>query len=61
MGGMVMRLKKSLYRLETSGRNWYQMFTGYLLELGFEKAGEEGTIFYITSQTKNKLGVVKDP
>jgi len=31
------------------------------LELGFEKAGEEGRVFYITSQTKNRLGVVKDP
>jgi len=29
------------------------MFTGYLLEQGFEKAGEEGTVFCITSQTTN--------
>jgi len=41
-----------LYGLGTSGRHWYQMFTGYLLELRFEKAGEEGTVFYITSHTK---------
>ena len=59
--GKVMRLKKSLYGLGTSGRNWYQMFTSYLLELGFKKAGEEGTVFYITSQIKNKLGVIADP
>ena len=39
----------------------YQMFTGHLLEIGFEKAGEEGTVFYITSQTKNKLGVGRYP
>lgn len=59
--GKVMKLKKSLYGLGSSGRAWYQMFTGYLLELGFEKAGEEGTVFYITSKIKNKLGVIKDP
>ena len=61
MDGKVMKLKKSLYGLGTSGRNWYQMFTGYLLELGFEKAGENGVVFFITSQTKNRLGVIKDP
>ena len=25
--------------------NWYQMFTGYFLELGFEKTGQEGAVF----------------
>ena len=43
-----------------SGRNWYQMFTGYLFELEFEKAGEKETVFYITFQTKDRRGLVKD-
>ena len=41
--------------LGISGKNWYELYTGYLLELGFTQAGEEGTIFHINSNVPHKL------
>jgi hypothetical protein len=57
--GKVMKLKKSLYGLGCSGKNWYEMYTGFLLELGFLQAGEEGTVFHINSKIEHKLGEIK--
>lgn len=58
--GQVMRLKKSLYGLGSSGKRWYEIYTNFLQELGFKKAGEEGTVFHMNSSYTNKLKVKGD-
>ena len=50
-----MKLKKILYGLGCSGENWYQTYTGFLQELEFLQAGEEGRVFHINNRIEHKL------
>ena len=51
---LVWKLKKSLYGLRQSPRNWYQEFSGFLLDYGFEKSPHDPCVF-----TFKKAGVLK--
>ena len=42
---MLYRLLKSLYGLKQSGRNWYQMLTEYLQELGLKASTNDACVF----------------
>ena len=43
--GKVLRLRKSLYGLKQSGRNWYQCLSKYLVEIGFKKLQSDRCVF----------------
>jgi hypothetical protein len=42
---MVYRLNKFLYGLKQAPRVWYNMFTSYLLSLGFLEAKSDTSLF----------------
>jgi hypothetical protein len=50
--GMVCHLKKSLYGLKQSPRNWYLLASGFIVrELGFQATVSDPCIFWRTSRT----------
>lgn len=54
--GMVCRLKKSLYGLKQSPRNWYQLISSFIKEtLGFKACVSDPCLFTKTSDTGKKI------
>lgn len=51
----VFRLKKSLYGLKESSRNWYECFNRFILTLNFER----NRFDYCLYNTKDKVNVVQ--
>ncbi|KAK2574714.1 hypothetical protein KPH14_013040, partial [Odynerus spinipes] len=45
--GKVLKLKKSIYGLPQSGRNWYAHFSNTLKEIGFQQLMSENCIFML--------------
>lgn len=54
------RLKKSLYGLKQSGRNWYETFSTYLLGCGFKATISDPCVFIHSGDVFFALGVYVD-
>ena len=44
--GQVCLLKKSLYSLKQSPRQWYKRFDKYMLDIGFNQSSHDGCVYF---------------
>ena len=56
-GSMVVKLRKALYGCVESAKLWYQNFSGYLKELGFEANPKDHCVFNMTGSSGDQLTV----
>ena len=52
---LVCKLKKSLYGLKQSGRNWYKLLHGSLVEKGFEQSQADHCVYQKTDENSTVL------